>query len=410
MIESRDGRRVVVTGLGVLAPCGVGVAEFWTGLGKKPAPAVVRGVPDFDPGRYGLSKVDARRLDRFAQFGIAAAAQALVDGGLLPGPDAASMTSDVDAERFGVLIGSGIGGALTWEKQVNILRERGERAVSPLVVPMVMPNAGSAAVSMRWGLRGPCEAIATACAAGTHAIAGAARWIASGRADLALAGGAEACLTGTAVAGFGNMRALSPSGVSRPFDVARDGFCAAEGAGVLLLEEATRAATRGARGYAEVAGSGSTADAYHLTAPVPAGAGALRCMRQALADAGVGPDDVTHVNAHGTSTPLNDASEAEAIGNLFGPRRPAVTSIKGVTGHSLGAAGAIEAVALALTYAHRAIPPTIGTANVDPALDIDLVLSTRPWTPAPAISNSFAFGGHNGTLVFQPVQMYQTRR
>jgi 3-oxoacyl-[acyl-carrier-protein] synthase II len=204
------------------------------------------------------------------------------------------------------------------------------------------------------------------------------------------------------MAGFGNMRALSPTGISRPFDTGRDGFCAAEGAGIVVLEDAAHARARGARIYAEVAGTGSTADAYHLTAPAPGGDGATRCMRLALADAGVAPAEVTHVNAHGTSTALNDATEAEAILAVFGSGGPAVTSIKGVTGHSLGAAGGIEAVALALTYAHRAIPPTMGTTTVDPELGIDVVLQQRPWTPAPAISNSFGFGGHNGTLVFRP--------
>jgi 3-oxoacyl-[acyl-carrier-protein] synthase II len=399
VIESRDGRRVVVTGVGVVAPCGIGATDFWQGLAKPPVPRAERPVEGFDPTAAGLSKVEGRRLDRFAQFAIHAADEALRDADLLMDGG----LRGVDGERVGVLIGSGIGGALTWEQQVGTLRDKGSRAVSPLVVPMVMPNAAAGAVSMRWGLRGACETIATACATGTHAIGNAARWIAAGRADVVLAGGAEACLTGTGLAGFGNMRALSPSGVSRPFDVDRDGFCAAEGAGVLVLEEAGRARSRGAHVYAEVAGAASTADAHHLTAPAPGGRGALTCMRLALEDAGVAPSEVTHVNAHGTSTALNDATEAEVIAKLFAPDRPAVSSIKGVTGHALGAAGAIEAVALALSYAHQTLPPTAGTVTVDPALDIDVVLTPRPWTPAPAISNSFGFGGHNGTLVFLPV-------
>ena len=404
MIESRDGRRVVVTGVGVVAPCGIGATDFWQGLAKPPAPRAERPVEGFDPVAAGLSKVEARRLDRFAQFAIAAAGEALRDADLAAG-DGPVEPSDglrgVDSERVGVLIGSGIGGALTWEHQVDTLRDRGTRAVSPLVVPMVMPNAAAGAVSMRWGLRGACETIATACATGTHAIGNAARWIAAGRADVVLAGGAEACLTGTGLAGFGNMRALSPSGISRPFDRERDGFCAAEGAAIVVLEEASRARSRGAHIYAEVAGAASTADAFHLTAPAPGGRGALACMRLALEDAGIAPAEVTHVNAHGTSTALNDATEAEVIAKLF-PGRPAVSSIKGVTGHALGAAGAIEAVALVLSYAHRTLPPTAGTVTVDPALDIDVVLTPRPWTPAPAISNSFGFGGHNGTLVLRP--------
>ncbi len=402
MIEARDGRRVVVTGVGVVSPAGSGAVDFWRGLSAPVEPAVVRRVPDFDPARYGLSRVEARRLDRFGQFGVAAAAQALHDAALLDDEAAAGGLRGVDADRAGVLLGSGIGGALSWEQQVHTLRDRGGRAVSPLTVPMVMPNAAAAAVSMRWGLRGACETLSTACATGTHAIGAAARWIAAGRLDVVVAGGTESCLTDTNLAGFGNMRALSASGVSRPFDAARDGFCAAEGAGVLVLEEAGRAAARGARVYAELAGAASTADAHHLTAPAPDGGPARACMRLALADAGVAPAEVGHVNAHGTSTALNDATEAAAVAALFGDHRPAVTSVKGVTGHSLGAAGAIEAVALALTFAHRSIPPTVGTTALDPALDVDLVLAARPWSPAPALSNSFGFGGHNGSLVFVP--------
>jgi 3-oxoacyl-[acyl-carrier-protein] synthase II len=399
MIESRDGRRVVITGVGVVAPCGIGASAFWDGLAKPPAAAVLRPVMDFDPERFGLSRVEARRLDRFAQFAIAASAEALADAKVLPDETAADPV--LDGERFGVLIGSGIGGALSWEQQALIRQEKGERAVSPLTVPMVMPNAGSAAVSMRWGLYGPCETVATSCATGTHAVANAARWIAAGRCDVALAGGAEACLTDTNVAGFTNMRALSSSGISRPFDVERDGFCASEGAGMLVLEEHGHAQARNARIYAEVIGSASTADGYHITAPAPGGRGALACMRLALTDAGVMPDAVTHINAHGTSTPLNDATEAAVIRELFGSARPAVSAVKGVTGHSLGAAGAIEAVSVALTYLHEELPATGGTASVDPECDIDVVVAPRPWEPAVAISNSFGFGGLNGTLVFR---------
>jgi 3-oxoacyl-[acyl-carrier-protein] synthase II len=397
-------RRVVVTGVGVVANCGVGASAFWAGLAQPITPAVVRPVTGFDPARWGLERVEARRLDRFAQFAVAAAAQGLHDAGLLDDLTAIGVPRDVAPERAGVLLGSGIGGALSWERQAMTLRDKGERAVSPLTVPMVMPNAASAAVSMRWSLYGPCETVATSCATGTHAVANAARWVAAGRCDVAVAGGAEACLTATNMAGFTNMRALSPSGVSRPFDVDRDGFCASEGAAVLILEEAAHASARGARPYAEVAGCASTADAHHITAPAPQGRGALACMRLALEDAGVAPADVTHVNAHGTSTPLNDAAEAAVIAELFGAAgvRPAVTSVKGVTGHSLGAAGAIEAVALALSYRHRTIPPTVGTVKVDPSFDIDVVLSARGWQPAPAVSNSFGFGGLNGAVVFVP--------
>jgi 3-oxoacyl-[acyl-carrier-protein] synthase II len=400
VFESRDGRRVVVTGVGVVAPCGIGADAFWAGLARPPAPERIRRVPDFEPQDWGLTRVEARRLDRFAQFAIAASGQALADAGLLP--EAASGEPIEPGERVGVLIGSGIGGALSWEQQAIIRHEKGERSVSPLTVPMVMPNAGAAAASMRWHLYGPCETVATACATGTHAIANAARWIAAGRCDVALAGGAEACLTATNLAAFGNMGALSPTGFSRPFDVDRDGFCASEGAGVLLIEEAEHAAARGARVYAEVAGSASTADGHHLTAPAPGGRGALACMRCAIEDAGLSPVDITHVNAHGTSTPLNDATEAQVVAELL-PHRPPVTAVKGVTGHSLGGAGGIEAVALALSYARRELPPTMGTATIDLVCDIDVVLSPRPWEPGPALSNSFGFGGLNGTLVFRPL-------
>jgi 3-oxoacyl-[acyl-carrier-protein] synthase II len=404
MIESGGGRRVVVTGVGVVANCGVGASAFWEGLSKPVTPAAVRPVTDFDPARWGLERVEARRLDRFAQFAVAAAAEALLDAGLLDDLTDTGAARGVEPERAGVLVGSGIGGALSWERQAMTLRDKGERAVSPLTVPMVMPNAASAAVSMRWSLHGPCETVATSCATGTHAVANAARWVAAGRCDVAVAGGAEACLTATNMAGFTNMRALSPSGVSQPFDVDRDGFCASEGGAVLILEEASHASARGARPYAEVAGCASTADAYHITAPAPQGRGALACMRLALDDAGVTPAEVVHINAHGTSTPLNDAAEAAVITELFTAAgvRPAVTSVKGVTGHSLGAAGAIEAVALALSYRHQTIPPTMGTLKVDPSFDIDVVLSARGWRPGPALSNSFGFGGLNGAVVFVP--------
>jgi 3-oxoacyl-[acyl-carrier-protein] synthase II len=257
---------------------------------------------------------------------------------------------------------------------------------------------------MRYGYRGPCETIATACAASTHAIGNAARLIATGRCDAMLTGGAEASMTDTALAGFNNMTALSTTGVSRPFDAERDGFIMSEGAAVLVLEEWSSAESRGATILAEVLGSASNADAHHITAPSPGGAGAITCMRLALEDAEIDASDVAHINAHGTSTPLNDAAEAEAIAAVFGPSGPAVTSTKGVTGHALGAAGALEAAALLLSMQHGMIPPTDGTKAVDPALPaIDLVVrEPRPWRPGLSLSNSFGFGGHNGCLVLGP--------
>ncbi len=394
MRESLDGRRVAVTGLGVVAPCGVGADAFWAGLLTPPDDRTERRLEDWDPSPW-LEHKEARRLDRFAQFAIAAAAGALDDAAL-------PADAPYDDGRRGVVVGTGIGGAGSWEAQVGVLAEKGARRVSPLTIPLVMPNSAAAAISMRWGWRGPCETIATACATGTHSVAAGARLVASGRCDVVLAGGAEATMTATNIAAFRNMQALSPSGVSRPFDVRRDGFCVSEGAAVLVLEELATARRRGARVYAEVVGTASNADAHHITAPAPGGSGAAMCMRLALQDAGVAPADIGQVNAHGTSTPANDGAEASAIETVFGRPGPPVTSIKGVTGHSLGAAGAMEAVSVALSFAHRCIPPTMGTDSVDPDIGIDVVTAAREWQPGPTISNSFAFGGHNGCLVLQP--------
>jgi len=396
VIEARDGRRVVITGVGVLAPCGIGADAFWAGLSKPAEPVINRSIDDFDAAEWGLKHVDVRRIDRFAQLAIAASALARRDAGI-------EKDSPYDPYRCGVMMGTGIGGAYAWESNAEVLMEKGAKNVSPLVVPMVMPNAASANVSIRSGFTGPVETITTACAAGTHAVGHGARLIASGRADLMLAGGSESCQTPVMNNGFQNMKALSPTGISRPFDIARDGFCSAEAAAVLVLEEYEAAKARGATIYAEIAGTASTADAHHITAPSPNGAGAVACMKAALADADIDVDAVTHVNAHGTSTQLNDAAEAIAVREVFAASRPAVTSIKGVTGHSLGAAGAVEAAAVALSYRHRELPPTMHVTQLDPELDIDVVLEPRFWDPAPAVSNSFAFGGHNGTLVFRPI-------
>jgi len=304
-----------------------------------------------------------------------------------------------------VVIGSGTGGITTMEQQVLLAQERGLRRVSPVLVPMIMPNAPAAAVSMRYGWQGPCESTVTACAAGSHSIGNAARLIASGRCDVMLTGGTEAPIAETALAAFRNMTALSPSGYSRPFDPRRDGFVIGEGAGVLLLEEWERAVARGAPILAELAGAANTADAHHMTAPSPGGAGAIACMQLALADARIEPSAVRQVNAHGTSTPLNDATEAEAIAKVFGVPGPPVTSIKGVTGHSFGAAGAVEAVASVLSIDRGLIPPTAGHESADPGMLIDVVHGEpRPWEPGPIVSNSFGFGGHNGCLVIIPAR------
>ena len=381
-------RRVAVTGLGVVSCCGIGKDAFFAGL-NGPAPEGEHRVRDFDPSLWFDAK-EARRVDLFAQFAVAAAEMALEDAGQL----------DVDPALAGIQIGTGVGGLSTMEAQIGVLLEKGPRRVSPFLVPMMMANAGGATVSMRLGWRGPCETITTACASGTHSILAGHRLIATGRCDAVLAGGAEAAMTPVALAAFGNMTALSTSGQSRPFDVRRDGFVIAEGGAVLVLEELERARARGAHIYAELLGGASTADAHHITAPAPGGAGAIGCMELALEDAGLTAGDIAHVNAHGTSTPLNDMAEADAIDKIFGRPGPLVTSIKGVTGHSLGAAGALEGVACALSIDRRLIPPTVGLEQQDPEIHLDIVREApREWEPGPVLSNSFGFGGHNGCIV-----------
>jgi len=269
-------------------------------------------------------------------------------------------------------------------------------------VPMMMANASGAAISMRYGLQGPNETVCTACAASTHALGYAARLIAYGRCDAMVSGGSEAAATPSSLAGFNNMTALSSTGESRPFDVDRDGFVTGEGSAIFVLEEWEHAVARGANILGEILGSASNADAHHITAPSPGGVGAINCMRLALDDADLTSRDITYVNAHGTSTPLNDAAEAAAVAAVF-PHRPAMTSIKGVTGHALGAAGALEAASVLLSFQHRLIPPTAGTQTLDDGVSVDIVLGEpRDWTPGPTISNNFGFGGHNGSVILAP--------
>jgi 3-oxoacyl-[acyl-carrier-protein] synthase II len=385
------GRRVAVTGLGAVTCCGVGAEALWDGL-VDPTVSGERRVPDFDPAAWFGPK-EARQVDRFAQFSVAAAQLALDQSGD-PGADPA---------RAGVVFATGVGGFETLADQVGVFLERGARRVSPRLVPMMMANAGAANISMRLGWRGPCETVVTACAAGTHSVAAAAKLVASGRCDVVIGGGSEASLHPVAIAAFANMTALSTSGESRPFDRRRDGFVMGEGAAALVLEDWDHALARGAHILAEVAGTASTSDAHHITAPAPDGSGAMACMELALADAGLAPADVAHINAHGTSTPLNDLAEARAIGKVFGEPGPPVTSTKGVTGHGLAAAGAIEAVAAVLTIDRGVIPPTAGYAEPDPEITLDVVAGApRPFTPGPVLSNSFGFGGHNGCLVLLP--------
>ncbi len=394
---------VVVTGLGSVSPLGVGsraLIERWiagaTGVRDGEAPCAEFDVADF------LSVKEARRADRFTQLALAAAAEAIADAGWerdLPYP----------AGRIGCLIGTGIGGIATIEVNQESLTEKGARGVTPLAVPLMMGNAGTAAVSMRYGLRGPAFGVVSACAAGAHAIGTAMRMIAHGDADAVLAGGTEAALTPLARAAFAAMGATSTCGVSRPFDARRDGFVMGEGAGVLVLESGECARERGARVLATLRGYGATSDAHHLTAPDAEGSGAAAAIGAALADAGLAPEQIDCVNAHGTSTPLNDSAETKALKLALGEHaaRIPISSLKGSTGHLLGAAGAVEAVAGVLALNERMVPPTVGLEQPDQELDLDYVpgsarlLQTPPDRPPLAISNSFGFGGHNAVLVLE---------
>ncbi|MFP5322305.1 MAG: beta-ketoacyl-[acyl-carrier-protein] synthase family protein [Acidimicrobiia bacterium] len=395
--NQRARRRVAVTAVSAVAKAGTGADAFWQGLLREPEQGMRR-IEDFDPAPYFANPKEARRSDRFAQLALAAAQHLLEDAGH-PDGDLGH-----DPSRMAVMVATGIGGIETLEDQILVRAEKGERRVSPFLIPMMMPNAAGASISMRYGWQGPCETVVTACAAGTHGVTRAADLIAWGRCDAVIAGGSESSLTPTGLAGFDNMTAMSNDGVSRPFAADRNGFVIAEGCGLLLLEEWDAAVARGATILAELLGGASTADAHHITAPSPEGSGAVTCMELALAEAGLAPGDIAQINAHGTSTPLNDAAEARAIAKVFGEGGPPVTSTKGVTGHALGAAGALEAVAAVLSIEHELIPPTFGTAELDPELPrIDLVTGEpRPWTPGPVLSNSFGFGGHNGCVIVAP--------
>jgi 3-oxoacyl-[acyl-carrier-protein] synthase II len=407
-----NGRsRVAVTGLGVKTPAGNDLDSFWATLasGRSTAATITRFDPsaiavrfgcevrDFEPTTY-LEAKEARRLDRVTQLGYAAASDALADAGDL----------GADPARSAVVIGTGVGGLITLEEQVAISLNKGYGRVSPFFVPMMMANATAGTIAMQLGWTGPNFCIATACAASANAIGEAARLIRYGEADVALTGGTESCLTPVAISAFARMTALStrnddPEHASRPFDAARDGFVMGEGAGGLVLERWDRAVARGARIYGEVLGYGRNADAYHITAPSPGGEGAAACMQLALDDAGIHAADVVHINAHGTSTPLNDAAEAEAIRKVFGESAPPVTSTKGVTGHLVGAAGATEAIASLLTIQHAAAPPTANLDQLGEEIQLDVVAGgLREITPGPVLSNSFGFGGHNATLILAP--------
>lgn len=409
-------RRVVVTGLGLVCPLGTDVETFWDALthGKSGISAVT----GFDAGKHSsriagqvngfdpapvLDTKEVEQYDRFIQFAIVAAHSAVTDAGLDLGR--------TDATRIGVYIGSGIGGIGTIEKQAETLIQRGPRRVSPHFIPSVITNMASGITAMKLGLKGPNEAVATACATGNHAIGDAFKCIQRGDADIMLCGGSEAAITPLGMAGFCSMRALStrndtPEKASRPFDKERDGFVMAEGAGVLVLEEMESARRRGARIYGEVAGYGATADAFHLTAPAPEGEGAQRAMAMALTDAGLGPEEVDYVNAHGTSTPVGDVRETEAIKGFFKDhaRRLAVSSTKSMVGHLLGAAGGVEGAATVLTLSRGVIHPTINYEVPDPECDLDYVPNeAREARVRVALSNSLGFGGHNATIAFRAV-------
>jgi 3-oxoacyl-[acyl-carrier-protein] synthase II len=405
-------RRVVVTGLGAITPVGNDVATTWRALleGKSGAGPITKfdassfavrfacEVKDFDPLQY-MDRKEAKRADLFTQYAVSAAVQAMRDAGLDSG-------TGYDPDRTGVIVGSGIGGLKTFEEQHDVYRERGPSKISPFFIPMFISDIAAGIVSMQFNAKGPNYATVSACATSAHAIGDAFRTIQYGDADVMITGGAEATVTPMAIGGFANMKALSERNdefetASRPFDATRDGFVMGEGSAVIILEEREHALARGARIYAEIAGYGATGDAYHLTAPAPDGEGAQRAMRRAMFDAGLTPEMVQYVNAHGTSTPANDLNETRAIKCVFGEAVSGlnVSSTKSCTGHMLGAAGAVEFVVSTLAVREGKIPPTINYRTPDPECD----LNYTPNTPVErevhaALSNSFGFGGHNVTL------------
>jgi 3-oxoacyl-[acyl-carrier-protein] synthase II len=409
-------RRVVITGIGILSPVGIGLEQNWTNIlagnsgirtislfDATGYPSMVAGeVPDFDVTQY-LSPKEAKKMDRFIQLGMAAGIEAVNDSGL--------EITDANADRIGVHIGSGIGGIGTIENTTKTVLEKGPRRVSPFYVPSAIINMISGNLSIMFNMKGPNLSMVTACSTATHAIGDAGRLIEYGDADVMVAGGAEAPITPTAVAGFGNAKALTgrnddPAGASRPWDLGRDGFIIGEGAGVVVLEEYEHARARGAKIYAELAGFGLSGDAYHMTSPSEGGEGAARCMNNALRNAGINVDEVDYVNAHGTSTPLGDIAETKAVKTTFGDKAGsiAVSSTKSMTGHLLGAAGGIEAIYTAMAIKHQVAPPTINLDNPDPECDLDYVPNTaREMKIDIAMSNSFGFGGTNGTLVLRRV-------
>lgn len=405
-------KRAVITGLSLITPLGIGIEENWCKLIK--GESGISRISSFDPSNFStqiggevkdfnpedyMDKKEARRMDRFAQFSVAAAKMAVADAGL--------DVNELNPDEVAVMIGSGIGGIATWEEQHKMFLEKGPNRVSPFFIPMLIVNMGSSNAAIALGLRGPNYAIVSACASGAHSIGEALRLIREGRAKVVIAGGSEASLTPLALAGFCSMKALStrndePEKASRPFDAQRDGFVLAEGAGVVVVEELEFAKKRGARIYGELIGYGMSCDAYHITAPEPNGKGAILCMESALKDAGISRDEVDYINAHGTSTHLNDLTETIAIKSVFGERayKIPISSTKSMIGHLLGAAGAVEFIVSLLSIRDNIIHPTINYEYPDPECDLDYVPNKAREVKVDVIlSNSFGFGGHNATLI-----------
>jgi len=407
-------RRVVITGIGLVTPLGNDVKSTWDSLvngrtgidwitrfdASAQASQIAAEVRGFEPEKYFEAK-QAKNLDLFVQYAIAAAEEAFVGSGLI--------IPEEEQERVGVITGCGIGGLPTVEQNHLVYLEKGPRRITPFLIPRIIPNMPSGHISMRFQAKGPNLALSTACAAGTHAVGEAFRSITYGDCDMAITGGTESVICPLAVGGFSSMKALStrndePGRASRPFDRDRDGFIIAEGSGIIVLEELEHALRRGATIYAEMAGFGQSSDAYHIAAPPENGEGGARCMKQALRDAGMNPEDIDYINAHGTSTPLNDRCETAAIKTVFGEHayRLSISSTKSMTGHMLGGAGGIEAAFTALTLYHGIIPPTVNLENPDPDCDLDYVPNTaREKQIRTAMSNSFGFGGTNGVIIMK---------
>lgn len=406
---------MVITGIGAITPIGTGKDDFWqallsgkSGIGKitrfdaSGYSAQIAGeVKDFDPAAY-IDKKEAKRMDRYAQFAVAATKMALEDGKV--------DLEKEDRERVGVIIGTGIGGIETLHSQYKALFDKGPGRISPFFIPMMIGNMAAGQTSIMFGLNGPSSCVVTACATGTDSIGEAFRLIQYGEADMMVAGGTEAGISQAAVAGFAAMKALctdhneNPDKASRPFDKNRSGFVMSEGAGVVILEELDHAVKRGAHIYAEIVGYGRNSDAYHITSPSPGGVEAAKCMQAALRDAGLQPEEVDYINAHGTSTHLNDSTETQAIKSVFGEHayKLSVSSIKSMTGHLLGAAGGAECIATALAIENDILPPTINYETPDEGLDLDYVPNqARKKTVRAALSNSLGFGGHNASLVLK---------